>query len=66
MPLATPPPGFVGMAEAEEITGLTAQTIVLAAKRGELPAGQRVKNSPWFFRPEDLRRWRGMAEIGAG
>lgn len=60
MPIVVPPPGYVDMIEAEQITGLSAQTIVLAVGRGELECLQRVKNSPRFFEPAELRRWRGL------
>lgn len=58
MPITQPPDGYVGIVEAEQIAEVTAQTIIAAAKRGDLAGRQRVKNAPWFFRPEALREWR--------
>lgn len=60
MSAAKPPAGYVGLDVAEEITGYSSQTIVLAAKTGELKALQRVKGSRWFFKPDDLREWCGI------
>lgn len=65
VPAMKPPPGYVGMTDAVRITGVSAQTITLAAKLGELEGVQLKKGSPWFFAPEDLRRWRGIKPLEA-
>lgn len=62
MSISNPPPGHVDCKGAAELIGLTPETIRLAAVTGELKGMQRTKRSPWFFKPSDLRRWRGIDE----
>lgn len=58
MPISFPPRGYVGIIDAEKIAGVTGQTIIAAARRGELAALHDMKNSPWYFSPAELIEWR--------
>lgn len=56
-----PPPGYVDLKAAAEITGYSEQTVALKAKLGEIPhLPQKAKGGRWFFKPEELRAWLGI------
>lgn len=64
-PTKTPPAGYVGMADAQRITGLTRETITKDAGKGKIPGAIRKpgsKTAPWWFTIDGLRRYIGITD----
>lgn len=57
------PHGYIDRFEAERITGRSRQTLIPAAKRGEIPgAFQRKPNTPWYFTVKGCRFYAGIPD----
>lgn len=63
MSATKPPPGYVSLRGAAEMSGYATETVRIAAVAGELKGVRKGgERGQWVFKPSDVRAWLGIDE----